>query len=122
MPPGGRPSPLAISARNASLSGKMSAFSIAQRRQLHGEHVEGIVQILSEESLRDRAWQVAIGRCHDPSIGPKHSRAAEALEFALLEDAEKLGLCGRLQLGDFIEEERPARDELDLTQAVSDGS
>ena len=56
---------------------------------------EAVVQVLAEPAGGDLAGQVAVGRREDPGVGLEGLGAADALELALLEDAEQLGLAGR---------------------------
>ncbi len=75
----------------------------AQRRQLDREHVQAIEQVLAELPELNRLVQVAIGRRDDAGVGLEHARAAETLEFALLQHAQELRLRRQAHLADFVE-------------------
>src|SRR5689334_2992503 len=52
--------------------------------------------------------EVAVGGRDDAHVHFDRRRAAHALEFLLLEDAQQLGLQVEAHLGDFVEEKRTA--------------
>ena len=77
--------------------------AIAQRRQVDREYMQAIIEILAKRAPGHGDLQVAIRRRDDAHVGLEHPRAAEALEFALLEDAQELRLHRRAHLPDFVE-------------------
>src|SRR5581483_3524817 len=48
--------------------------------------------------------------------------AADALEFALLQDAQQFGLKGRRELADLVQEDRAAFGELEFAFLLRDGA
>ena len=64
--------------------------------------------------------QVAVGRRDDPDVRVADARAAEALELALLEHAEQLGLHRRRHLADLVEEQHAAAGLLDPSRLRRD--
>ena len=97
-------------------------LAIPQRRQMDGEDVETIVQVLAERLLADRLEQVAVGGRDDADIDLDRLLAADALELALLEDAEQLGLRVGRQLADLVEEDGAAVGQLEAADAPGDGA
>ena len=79
---------------------------LAQRRQLHRDHVQPVEQILAELSFGDEPAQVAVGRGDDADVDLDRVRIADALELALLQHAQQLHLQRRAHRADFVEEER----------------
>src|SRR6185436_9666904 len=88
-------------------------LAIAQRGQLDREHGEPVVEVLAEPALVDHRAQVAVGRRDPADVDLEGAAAADALESALLEDAQELGLELGLELADLVEEERAAVGELE---------
>src|SRR5216683_2401079 len=80
--------------------------AIAQRRQLKVNDVEAVIEIFSEAAFADKGEEVHVGGGDDADVDFNLLSAAEAHEFALLNDAEKLGLRFRTDGGDFVEEDR----------------
>src|SRR5262245_24734613 len=66
--------------------------AVAQRRNMDGEDVQTVKEIASERSLLHVALQVAVRRRNQADVDALGPRAAEPLELALLENAQKLGL------------------------------
>ena len=88
--------------------------TLAQRRDRHRKDIQAIVEIGSERSVFDHLHEIAVRRRDDPHVHLLGSRAAEALELALLQDAQQLGLHFRRDVADLVQEQRaagaPARD------------
>src|SRR5206468_5374990 len=57
--------------------------------------------------------QVLIGRRHDSDVDLERARPPQALEFALLEHPQDLGLRDQREIGDLVEEERAAVRQLE---------
>ena len=78
-----------------------------------GEDAEAVVEVFAERLVADGLEQVAVGGGDDPDVDRHRRAAADALDLALLEDAEELGLGLQGQLADLVQEEasrrRPAR-------------
>ncbi len=66
--------------------------AVAERRDDDPGDVEAVEQVLAEPAGGDLFGQVAVSGRDDPSIGAENLGPADALEFALLKDAEDLGL------------------------------
>jgi hypothetical protein len=72
-----------------------------------------VVEVLAKPALVDHRAQVAVGRRDPPDIDLERAAAADALEPALLQDAQQLGLQLGLELADLVEEERAAVRQLE---------
>ena len=66
--------------------------------------------------------QVAIGGGDQAHIGADGARAAQALELALLQHAQQLGLQLERNLADFVEEHGAAVGQLEAADALRDGA
>jgi len=86
----------------------MSSLRFAQRRHLDRDDVEPVVEVLAEMPGLDHRRQVAIGRRDQPHVDPQRSRAAQALELVLLQDAQDLRLRARAHVADLVEEQGAA--------------
>ena len=86
---------------------------LAQRRHLHGEHVQAIVQVFAEAARADGGLQIAMRRCDDPHVAADGPVAAHAFESALLEHAQQLHLHLQRHVADFVEEQRAPFRELE---------
>ena len=84
------------------------------------EHVEAVVEVLAKLPLLERGLEVAVGGGDDAHVGLQSAGTADALELALLEDAQELRLQERAHLGDLVEEERAAGGLLDATDLARD--
>src|SRR5262249_33802876 len=67
-----------------------------------------------EGALRDGLVQITVGGGHHAHVGLQHAAAADALELALLQYAQELGLRGERHLTYLVEEENAARGLLDV--------
>ena len=92
--------------------------ALAQRRQPHRNHVEAVVEIFAERAVLDRALEVDVGRRDQPERGADRPSAADALDLALLDRAQQLGLQVELQIADLVEEQRAAVGQLELADAL----
>src|SRR5512135_226499 len=95
---------------------------LAQGGQVDRDDVEAIVQVLAEPAGVDLVEQVAVGRGDDPGIDLDGTDVADALELALLQDAEQLDL----ELGggavDLDEEDAAGEGGLEPAGPVIDGA
>ena len=84
------------------------ALALPQRRQLYRDDIEPVKQILAERSLRDQRLQIAIRRPDQPHINLDLNSATNALDLALLQDAQKFDLHIEGNFGQFVEEQSAA--------------
>jgi hypothetical protein len=64
-------------------------------------------------AVGDRTLEVAVGSSNEADVGLERHRPAGPLVPPFLQDAKELGLHGRRELADLVEEERPARRQLE---------
>jgi hypothetical protein len=97
--------------------------ALVQTRQHNRKNIESIVKVFPEFSLTEALLQVAIGRGQHPYIDRHLANATQATDLAFLDDAQKLGLQFRPDLGDLVEEQRPPVCEFEsaFAAAVSAG-
>ncbi len=81
-------------------------FVVAKRRNIDGDDIEAIVEVFAEGAIFERGAEIAIGGGDEADVHFDGFRAAEALEFALLKDAQEFHLRGGGNVADFVEEER----------------
>ena len=97
-------------------SGRREGAACGSRRRRRGSRG------LAEVALGACSLQVAIGSGDDTYIGFQRLRAAEPLELALLEEAEKLRLDDEAHLTDLVEKERAAGRLLDPPRLRLEGA
>ncbi len=91
--------------------------SVAQRRQ-HDAHLrEAIVEVLAEAPGLDLVPQLTVRRGDDPHVDLDGRVAADPYDLLSLEDAEKLGLQGRRQFADLVDEDGAAARRLEEADA-----
>ena len=95
-------------------------FAIAKRRNLDGDDVQPIEQVLAELTVGDHLREIAVGGGDDADVDFDRVRVADALELALLQRAQQLGLQRRAHRPHFVEEERSLVRLLEATLAVAD--
>src|ERR1022692_4347117 len=96
----------------------LAAF--AQRRHAKGNDVEAVIEILAKVMRGDIGVEVAIGRGDYSRIDVNRALAADALEVLILQEAQKLGLQGRRQVGNLVEENAPAVGRLEPPGLILD--
>ncbi len=94
----------------------------AQGRDIDRNHVEPVVEVFAKRSVFERGAQVAIGGSDQPHVDLDGARAAQALEFALLQHAEKFDLDGGRHVSDFIEKESAFVGEFEFARLAGGGS
>ena len=82
--------------------------AVAQRRHPQRDDVQAVVEVLAERSLLDRLLQVDVGGRNQPEVGLDRVRPADALDLALLDGAQQLGLQLVAQVADLVQEQRAA--------------
>ena len=88
--------------------------AFAQRRQRQRKYVEAVVEVFAEAAGGHFIAQQAVGGGDDAHVERHRRAAAEALDFALLQHAQQLGLQRQRHLGDFVEQDRAALRLLEL--------
>ncbi len=79
-----------------------------------GHDVEPVEEVLAERALAHRLPEVHVGRGDDPDVHGDGAGAAEALDLALLQRAQELGLEVDAQAAHLVEEQRAAVGQLEL--------
>ena len=78
---------------------------IAQRRHRHREHAEPVVQVGAKASRSHLLLEVAVGGGQTRAWLSRVVRLSHALEFAVLQHAQELGLQLQRQLADLVQEQ-----------------
>src|SRR5690606_7032352 len=84
--------------------------------------VEAVVQVLLEPPLGHQLPQVAVGGRDYPDVDLDRALGTERLELALLQYAQQLGLDGRTDGADLVEEDRSAVGQGEAPLLVADGA
>ncbi len=95
---------------------------LGEGRCPHGKNLQAVVEILPEPAGRDRGFEVAVRRCDQADVDRDRASAADPVDFTLLERTQQLGLDGRSQLSDLVQEQRAAAGQLELSLLTGDGS
>src|SRR5712664_556683 len=96
--------------------------TVAQRRQPEVDDVQAMIQIFAEAPFAYEHQQFHVGGGDDAHINLNLFRAAQAHEFALLNNAKELGLRFRANGGDFVEENRALVGDFEETFLGSHGA
>src|ERR1700690_2505513 len=95
---------------------------VPQGRDIDGHHIQAVIEVLAESPLFQRGTQIAIGRGNQADIHFVRFRAAETLEFALLQNAQQLHLDRRGEVADLVEEKSAAVREFELSRLARGGA
>src|SRR5260370_32356350 len=88
-------------------------LAFTQRWHKNRKHVQAIVEVLTELSLRDRLRQVFVCGRDQTHISLDRGRAAQPLELALLQRSQQLYLCRDVEVADLIKKESAAVREFE---------
>jgi len=94
--------------------------SLPERRSVDREYVQPVVEIVPEALLFDHPEQIAVRRCNDAHVHLDGLRAADPLEFLLLQHPEKLRLQLERDLAHFVEEQRAGIGHLEPSDLLRD--
>ena len=94
--------------------------TLAQRRDADRKHVEAVVQIGAELLFADQSFEIAIGGRDQASVGTQGSRRTQALEFALLQNAQQLRLEIERYFADLVQEHGAAIGQLKAPNTLRD--
>ncbi len=95
---------------------------LAQRRQLDGELVEAVVEIVAQPPLGHPLLEVVAGGGDHPHVDRPRQVAARALEAALLQHAQQAHLQLGRQVGDLVDVQGAAGGQFQATLAAGDGA
>src|SRR6516165_7469690 len=79
-----------------------------ERRNVNGKDIQPVIEILAEEAALDEFDQVLIGRRNQPDIDLDRALAANGIDLAFLQGAQKLDLDLQRQFADLVEKKRAA--------------
>lgn len=82
--------------------------SFAQGRQVQRDDVQAVVEVFTETSGRDFAFQIPVGGGHDAHIHLFAARAAHTFYFLFLQDAQDLHLQAQIHFTYFIKKDGAA--------------
>src|SRR5205085_217704 len=94
--------------------------AFAQRRELNGEHVDAVVEILSKRAFLDFLDQVAIRRADEAHAHPLGLRGADRQDLSLLKRTQELDLQRGGDLPDLVEEQGAAVGDFEEALLVLD--
>src|SRR5262245_3029181 len=86
---------------------------LAERRHTQGDRIDAEIQVLPQAPFAQRHVEIDVRRADQPEVHVDDAIAADWPVFALLEDAEQLGLEVRRHLADFIQQQRAALGHLE---------
>ncbi len=90
--------------------------ALAQGGQPQGDDVQAVEEVLPELAGLDRLLDVAVGGGQHAHVHAHGLHAAHAVDLALLQHAQQLGLQPQIHLRYLVQEHGPARGQLELAQ------
>ena len=96
--------------------------TFAQCGNFQREDGEAVVEVETEGAVDDPLFKVTVRGGDDADVDARDLVIADALEFATLQEAEKLGLDGEREFADLVQEERASVRGFDAAGAGLDGS
>ncbi|MNF75520.1 hypothetical protein D3C84_575880 [compost metagenome] len=96
--------------------------TLAQRAPGQGEDREPIVEVLAETPGRHFAGEVAVGGGEHADIQVDRPARAHPLHFALLQNAQQLGLQAQGHFGNLVEQDGAAVGQFELARRAGDGA
>src|SRR4051794_9695875 len=94
--------------------------ALAQRRDLDGEHVQPVVEVLTHLAVDNRFLRIAVRCGDDARFDVDLLVAADAPELPFFEHAEQLDLQLDRHLSNFVEEDRTALGDFEVALAAFD--
>ncbi len=95
-------------------------LTFPQGRQVQGNDVEAIEEILTELALPDSLFQINIGSRNNPHIQSGRAIGTDPLYFLLLQYPQKLALQMGRHGADFIKENRTVVSRFEFAGLVTD--
>ena len=86
---------------------------LAQGGHFDRDDVEPVEEVFAEPAGGDGLGEIHVGGGDDAAVGLDRVGAADALEPAVLEHAQELGLHSQRHLADFVEEQRAPLRQLE---------
>ena len=97
-------------------------FSVAQRGNVNGNHIESVEEILSKGAVLNGLLEVLVGGADDAHIDADGTLTTHLFEGALLKKAQQFYLQQFGQLGYLVEKNRAAVGQFEPTLLVPNGS
>src|SRR5438128_2616044 len=94
---------------------------LAQRRHVDRDHVEPVVEILTERARPDGGFQIYFRRRQDSHVDRHRPHAAQPLDLALLQDAQQLRRKVEPQGADLVEEHGAPVGQLEAAELLRVG-
>ena len=94
--------------------------ALAQRRHLHANHAQPVVQVLAKLPFADALLEVGVGRRDDAHVDLLGPHLAQRHDLALLQEPQQLGLDVHRQVADLVEEQRAAGGRPHQARLVGD--
>jgi len=85
---------------------------LAERRQLHRDHVQAVEQVFSEPPCRDFILKVHVCRRDNPHVDSNRLRRPNRLKALIFERPQNLGLSLQRHVADFIQKKGSSVGEL----------
>jgi len=79
--------------------------TLAEGRKLDAQDVQAVEKVFAKTARRHQIAKLMVGRCDDPHIHVDRLLAADAQEFPLFQDSQKLRLGGEGHLTDLIQKQ-----------------
>jgi hypothetical protein len=92
--------------------------TFAKAGNAQGDDVEAEIQVLAERASPDFGAEVAVGGCQDADVDAHGRAAADTVDLAFLEDAQKFRLQPDVHLADLVEQQGAAVRGLELAHAT----
>src|SRR5919198_1164627 len=89
---------------------------------MDSDHCQAVVQVFAESTAFNFGSQVLVGRRDHADVDLDRLTRPDALELALLQDAQQLGLQRQTHVADLVEENRALMRHLEATDALSVGT
>src|SRR4029453_1575892 len=84
--------------------------------------VDAVEEILAESPVPHRLLEIDVRGDNEPEVRANRLGPPDALDLAFLNRAQQLGLQVEPEIADFVEEERAARGELELSELLLQGA
>ncbi len=82
--------------------------SLAQRRQVQGDDIEAVIQVVAKLAEGDGGVEIAVGGGDDAHVHIHRLRRAQRAHLALLQHAQQLDLQRQRHIADLVEKQRAA--------------
>ena len=96
--------------------------SIPQGRQLDPNHVNTVIQVLTEIFVFDFLLKILVGSRDDPCVDLDGLMAADRKKFAFFQHTQQFALHGQRHLRDFIQKETAVVGLCEETFLVAHGA